>query len=104
MPMMFKCEDCGHLFEKGEESRWQESHGLDAPPYEEWTGCPICKGAYEEIKPCKICGSYEHETGEDFCNDCKADVQKRFRSFVLSEFTTEERELLNELYDGEPIC
>lgn len=100
---MYKCLSCGNLFEEGEEARWVEKHGLDTPPYEEWSGCPLCKGDYEEIKPCKICGSYDHDYGEEYCNACKKDVQKRFSTFIAEEFTEEERELLNELYDGEPL-
>lgn len=100
---MYRCEECGHLFEEGEESRWVETHGLDTPPYEEWSGCPLCKGSYEEIKPCKICGSYDHDYGEEYCNVCKKNVEKRFSTFIEEEFTEEERELLNELYDGEPL-
>lgn len=100
---MYKCLDCGHLFEEGEQATREETHGFDTPPYEEFTGCPICDGDYEEIKPCKICGSYEHDFDEDYCKSCKIDVQKRFQKFVNSEFTEKERELLNELYDGERI-
>ena len=100
---MFKCLECGNLFEEGEEARWVETHGFDTPPYEEWSGCPICKGGYKEIKPCKICGSYDHDYDEDYCNACKKDVHKRFSTFVADEFTEEERILLNELYDGKEL-
>ena len=100
---MFKCLECGNLFEEGEQARWVETHGLDTPPYEEWSGCPICKGGYKEIKPCKICGSYDHDYDEEYCNACKKDVQKRFSTFIAEEFTEEERELLNELYDGKEL-
>ena len=100
---MYKCEECGNLFEEGEQVEWVETHGLDSPPYERWSGCPICKGGYAEIKPCKICGSYNHDFDEDYCEQCKKDVRKRFSTFIEEEFTKEERELLNELYDGEPL-
>jgi hypothetical protein len=100
---MYKCESCGHLFEEGEEKRWTEMHGFEGGNGENWSGCPICGESYEEIEPCKICGSYDRKAEEDFCEECKIDVQKRFQTFVKNEFTTEERELLNELYDGEPI-
>lgn len=94
---MFKCIECGHIFEDGEQARWTETHG------EVWECCPICKGGYEEIEPCKICGTYDHECQEEYCEDCKKDVKKRFAEFVEREFSKEERELLNELYDGEMI-
>ena len=94
---MFRCIECGHIFEDGEQARWTETHG------EVWESCPICKGDYEEVEPCKICGSYNHSVDDDYCDDCKKDVKKRFAEFVEREFSKEERELLNELYDGEKI-
>ena len=94
---MFRCIECGHIFEDGEQARWTETHG------EVWESCPICKGDYEEVEPCKICGSYNHSVDDDYCDDCKKDVKKRFAEFVEREFSKEERELLNELYDGERI-
>lgn len=103
---MYRCNECGNLFEEGEQARWSESRGefWGTPCSEEMSGCPLCKGAYEEIKPCKLCGSYEHiASGEEYCTDCKNDVLKRFQTFVNSEFTEEERELLNVLYEGEQI-
>ena len=45
---MYRCEECGHLFEEGEQVVWIEKHGLSAPPYERFSGCPICKGTYSE--------------------------------------------------------
>ena len=94
---MCKCIECGHIFEDGEQARWAETHG------EVWESCPICKGDYEEVEPCKICGSYDHSVDDDYCDDCKKDVKKRFAEFVEREFSKEERKLLNELYDGEKI-
>ena len=72
---MLKCKECGHLFEDGEQARWTEAHG------EVWECCPICKGSFEEIEPCKICGSYDHSVDDDYCDDCKKDV---FESSVNS--------------------
>jgi RecJ-like exonuclease len=94
---MFKCTDCGHLFEYGEEKIQKENHG------EEWSVCPCCGGDYEEIMPCKICGSYEHEQNEKFCNECKEKTKNKFVAFIDENFSLEERKLLNELYDGERI-
>ena len=100
---MYRCEECGHLFEEGKQAKWTEMHGFTYGNGEEWQGCPLCKGDYEEIKPCKICGSYEHDYDEDYCNNCKKEVQKRFSNLIEENFTEEERALLNELYDGEEI-
>ena len=70
--MMYRCEFCGHLFEEGEQAVWEERHGLDAPPYEKWNGCPICKGDYEEVHQCQKCGDWhsEDELTEGICGDC----------------------------------
>lgn len=71
---MYKCLDCGHIFEKGEESVWIESRGecFGFQSYEKMQGCPLCGGDFQETKPCKICGSehLEDELNENICDDC----------------------------------
>ena len=68
---MYKCTECGHLFEEGEQATWEETHGLDSPPYEKWSGCPVCKGGYEEVHQCKKCGDWhtDDELYEGWCED-----------------------------------
>ena len=70
--MMYRCESCGHLFEEGEQAVWEERHGLDAPPYEQWSGCPICKGGYEEVHQCKKCGDWhtQDDLYDGWCEKC----------------------------------
>ena len=70
--MMYKCENCGHLFEEGEQAVWEERHGLDTPPYEKFSGCPICKSGYEEVHQCKECGEWytEDELYDGWCEKC----------------------------------
>ena len=70
--MMYRCENCGNLFEEGEQAVWEETHGLDSPPYEKFSGCPICKGDYEEVRQCKECGDWhsEDELYEGWCEKC----------------------------------
>lgn len=94
---MYRCTGCGHIFEEGEFISWIEPHE------EEMQGCPKCFSPFEEVEPCKICGSYNHNAENDFCDECKKVVAKRFSEFVENNFTKEERELLNELYDGKNI-
>lgn len=69
---MYKCLECGHIFDIGEEAHWEENHGLDCGPYEEWTGCPLCNGSYEETVRCKQCqGEFlEDELTEGLCEEC----------------------------------
>ena len=93
---MYRCKECHHLFEDGEEKKWIEPHG------EMLRGCPVCCGIYEIARPCKICGSYSSDDDE-YCETCKNEIKKRFVSLLDKYFTEEERDLLNELYDGERL-
>jgi hypothetical protein len=54
--MSYICVECFNIFE--EPLRWEESHGLDFPPFEKHTGCPDCGGAYVEAHKCECCGEY----------------------------------------------
>lgn len=70
--MMYRCCECGNLFEEGEQAVWEETHGLDSPPYETRSGCPVCKGDYEEVHQCKECGDWhsEDELYGGWCANC----------------------------------
>ena len=81
--MAFKCLECGHIFEDGEQAVWEETHGLDTPPYEKFSGCPICKGDFEKTKKCKICGGefLEDElSGIGVCEECIEEYSKDFET------------------------
>lgn len=67
--MTFKCNECGHLFESGEEKKWVESYG------EHMSGCPMCGGGYEETVQCSICGS-EHLAEELDGGVCEACIDE----------------------------
>ena len=79
--MAYKCLECGHIFEAGEEIRWEETHGLDYPPYEKFCGCPLCQGSFEETVKCKAC---EEEflqaelNGGCVCNKCIEEYSRDF--------------------------
>ncbi len=96
---MYKCLDCGHLFEEGEQARVRETHGLDTPPYEEYSVCPRCKGDYQEVEPCKICGGYDVKIGEEYCDECMIDIRRRFDYVVWKEFKEEEIEYLKLVWE-----
>ena len=70
--MMYRCCECGNLFEEGEQAVWEETHGLDSPPYETMSGCPVCRGDYEEVHQCKECGDWhsEDELYGGWCANC----------------------------------
>ena len=69
------CLDCFALFD--EPKHYTERHGLDTSPYEEFSGCPVCGGAYVPAIYCDRCseaitGDYVRiETeGKCYCNAC----------------------------------
>ena len=66
----YKCDHCGGEFE--EPDIIIETHGLDSPPYEEIGVCPYCKGWFEEMHKCEICGEYytADELTSGVCDDC----------------------------------
>ena len=71
---LFVCLECGKIFDEPED--YVEKHGLDTPPYEEFSGSPCCAGAYTEAHRCDCCdewitGEYiKTSTGERFCDNC----------------------------------
>lgn len=64
--MVYKCFECGHLFESGEERRVIEDHG------EEYLACPCCGGAYEATVQCKSCEGnfFENVLYNGWCINC----------------------------------
>lgn len=55
----------------------------------------------EESKTCD-CGNKIDEY-ETMCDVCKNDLKRQFSTMLHANFTNEEIEILNELYDGEEI-
>lgn len=110
--MAYKCLDCGNIFEDGEQARWEEHH-----PYgmgyasEEFSGCPICNGDFEETKQCKICGGefLEDElNGGCVCDDCVEEYKRDLKTCYAIAETTEKQEikinaLLASLFDVDEI-
>lgn len=63
---LYKCFECGHLFERGEEMNVIEPHG------EKHTACPVCGGGYDETVQCPNCGAhhFDDDVFFGFCIDC----------------------------------
>lgn len=100
---MYKCVECGHLFEDGEQKIYRENIGEchGSPSYMDFSVCPICGGEYEEIMPCSVCGTYEHDFGRPLCKDCEEEVKKEFLNFACN-LNEDQKEFLVKLFeDGE---
>lgn len=88
--MALKCNECGHIFDDCERAIWREAHG------EMWSGCPICRGSYDETKQCKICGGefLEDELlGGCACEDCVEERKRDFKTCYAIAETTDKKEI-----------
>lgn len=97
---MFKCKRCDHLFEDGEQSRWTEMHGFSSGSGEDWSGCPLCNGDYEEVQPCEVCGEY---STEEYCPECVKKVRNLFTDFISKNLNDDEYELLLKMIEEDEI-
>lgn len=71
--MTYKCLECGHIFEEGEEGHYFENGECWGAPYSQKIYCcPLCKGDYDVTTPCEICGSehLEEELNGGLCDEC----------------------------------
>jgi hypothetical protein len=95
--MMFKCYECGHLFEDGEQAIWYENqgecHGRIA--MEKFGGCPMCKGDYEEAHQCKECDEWhtEDELYDGWCEKCLRETINYDTFFEYCEANNDEHYL-----------
>lgn len=66
---MFKCTECGHIFD--EPKMWSEKHE-DGLPYETLSACPNCGEHFEEAKQCEICGGWftKDDLTMGVCDEC----------------------------------
>ena len=102
--MRYQCHECDRRFEKPDIVI--ETHGLDSPPYEEIGVCPYCKGWFEEMHRCEICGEYftedeltggvcdecvyEKATDIEFCYNLETEETIKINGFIASVFTEEQ--------------
>lgn len=109
--MSYKCKECGHIFEAGEQKAWQEKVGEygSQPCLVENSGCPICLGEYRETTRCKICNS-EHlaeDLIEGVCNNCiesySDDIDVCYKISNREKSSIEINMFLAEMFDEETI-
>ena len=84
--MTYKCLECGHIFEEGEEGHYFENGECWGAPYSRKIYCcPLCKGDYDVTTPCEICGSehLEEDLNGGLCDECidkyKNDIEMCFK-------------------------
>ena len=109
--MSYKCYDCGHIFEDGEQSHWRENMGefWGSSCSQEMSGCPKCCGDYGETVDCEICGSpyLEEELNELVCDSCVEKYAKDLdMCFKIGSGDTEKVEIncfLSSVFEKEEI-
>ena len=95
--MMYRCENCGHLFEEGEQAVWYENqgecHGVTA--MERFSGCPLCHDDYEEVHQCKECGDWhtDDELYSGWCEKCLRETINYDTFFEYCEANKDEQYL-----------
>ena len=105
--MMYRCVNCGNLFEEGEQAVWYENqgecHGVTA--MERFSGCPLCHDDYEEVYQCKECGEWlsEDELYDGWCEKCLRETINYDTFFEYCEANKDEQYLdtfvMSELLD-----
>ena len=102
---MYRCENCGHLFEEGEQAVWHENYGAEIGG-EMFDGCPMCKGGYEEVHQCKECDEWhtEDELYDGWCERCLRETINYDTFFEYCEANKDEQYLdifvMSELLGG----
>ena len=91
---MYKCSDCGHMFEDGEERIVRETCEVwgQTVSREEKT-CPHCGcDVYEETEPCKSCGRYlpECDLYSGYCESCLLDEATTDTCYAVGAYDKED--------------
>lgn len=81
---MYRCKECGHLFEEGEQKKRYEDNG------EEWQCCPLCSGDFEEAETCEICGAAAEELHGGVCDECIKENSNFETCYEVSETSKNE--------------
>ncbi len=106
---MYKCLECGHIFDRGEERIVQECRGeyWGHVVYEDVAECPHCGGVFDETVRCVKCYS-EHLEDELWCGVCEECIKEEAFKYVW-EMTKDQTESVNisslvaSLFDEEQI-
>ena len=95
--MMYRCLNCGNLFEDGEQATWYENQGEchGSIAMGRFDGCPVCRGDYEEAYQCKKCGDWhtEGELYDGWCEKCLRETINYDTFFEYCEANRDEQYL-----------
>lgn len=108
---MYKCIECGHVFDEEDVAEWEEARGeyWGTPCSEKMSGCPVCHGAYEKVSRCEICGKpcIEDELNYGICDDCidsyKFNFDKCYELSIGESETVEINALIASILDPSDI-
>lgn len=96
--MMYRCIECGHIFESGEEGILIDSfpYGDTEVDFENEC-CPKCRGDFEEVKHCLKCGALksEEELLEDICEECINSYKNDYKMCLKASRETKEEVPIN---------
>lgn len=74
---MYKCVECETVFADPE--TWEEDRGefWGVSCCETVSGCPECRGDYEEVFECRECGEwfFEDELTDGLCEECRENME-----------------------------
>ena len=70
-----------------------ECHGV--PAIEQFDGCPVCRGDYEEVHQCKVCGDWhsDDELYDGWCEKCLRETINYDTFFDYCEANSDEQYL-----------
>lgn len=68
---MYKCDECGNIFETPK--TWREERSGDGWAYEECSGSPCCSSGYYDVYECECCGV--NYTRNEYCEECLRDLE-----------------------------
>ena len=82
-----------------------ERHGQPEYAGERQLVSVCCGDGFDEAVQCAGCGGWEAGSAlhHGMCRRCARKTVERLRTVLREEFSTEEREVLNDAFDGVPL-
>lgn len=103
--MMYKCCDCGLVFDN------PKVYSEDRTPYggypepgftEHFAGCPSCGGAFDEAMLCVRCEDtyISTESSYPFCAHCMSQLMNQYKKLIADNFREDEYDMLYDHLDS----